>query len=325
MGRLFRRVVRTARGPRRVKRASAIRGADGRQYRVVAVDENENNEFADPPRKWGRVGILAGAWALALALGGWAAPGIAASGNPEIEDPRDEPSADAINAATRYLRFGTSTDPSRADDLVCDGASPDVSVDDLQGLRQSYAESLNGISDTDAGATNPVDTGDGILVEGTVEYISGDERMLEYFTITVEEQDGIFCVRDAKRVQEDGSEPSSDSTSAAGVEPSVLASNFVGFVVGIRNTEDPISSQCSDFTGITPEELLAAVDAWESGKGDAAGYVLSSEPVDSEENSITMFDVTVQLDADPYVENFEFRVGVQGDCVKSLEGGDGLM
>ena len=38
-----------------------------------------------------------------------------------------------------------------------------------------------------------------------------------------------------------------------------------------------------------------------------------------------MFDAEVSLQGDLRQDTFAFQVGVQGDCVAFLEGGDGLM
>ncbi|HEX2145744.1 MAG TPA: hypothetical protein VHG10_14685, partial [Glycomyces sp.] len=63
MGKLFRRVVRSARAKRSASSASTVHDGSGKRYRVVAVDEAETSEFPDPPRKRGRVGMMVGGWA----------------------------------------------------------------------------------------------------------------------------------------------------------------------------------------------------------------------------------------------------------------------
>jgi hypothetical protein len=38
-----------------------------------------------------------------------------------------------------------------------------------------------------------------------------------------------------------------------------------------------------------------------------------------------MFDAAIELDAGMKVGSFTFLIGVQGDCIASLEGGEGLI
>jgi hypothetical protein len=319
MGRLFRRVVRTARGPRRVRRAPAVRGADGRQYRVVAVDENENNEFADPPRKWGRVGIMAGVWAAALALGGWAAPGIAASGNPENVDPRDEAATDAEGAALRYLRYGSNEDLERAESALCEDASPELSANDFDAIRQSYADELGGITDIDVKTGDPAPSSDGISIAGTVSYISQGNRRQEEFLLTVQEDDGTYCVSNAVSLEDE--EPTDSESTGEAVDPEEVATVFMRSIVGERNPQAAAASQCSSYTGTTPEELDAAITDW----GATEAFLSGIEPAESTETSITAFTVEVTLKRELEQQAFAFVVGVQGDCVASLSGGDGLL
>jgi hypothetical protein len=321
---LFRRVVRTARGPRRVKRAPAVQGADGRQYRVVAVDETENNEFADPPRKWGRVGVMAGAWALALALGGWAAPGIAASGNPENVDPRDEAASSAKNAAWRYLRYGSNQDLERSEATLCDDASPEFTPNDLNGLRQSYADELGGITDVDLETGDPVPVSDGVTIAATLSYIYQGSQRHEEFVVTVQESNGAYCVSNAVRVQEE--EPSSSDGTGEAADPQAVATDFMRNIVNDRNPQAANASQCtSGYTGVTPEEIDAAIADWATSNGETTAFLNGVKPAESSETSVTAFEIEVALEGDLAQESFVFVVGVQGDCVASLSGGDGLL
>lgn len=322
MGRLFRRVVRTARRPRRTSGGTKFSTADGKQYRVVAVNEPENNEFADPPRKWGRVGVMAAAWALALALGGWVAPTFAASGNPENQDPRDEAATDAEGAALRYLRYGSNDDLDRAESALCDDASPELSPQDLDGIRQSYADELGGITDIDVKAGDPVPSTDGISVAGTVAYIAQGNRRTEDFLVTVQEDDGKYCVSNTVSLQEEEGPSETDGTSDV-VDPEELATDFLRAIVVERNAQAAAEFQCSDsdYTGTTPEELDAAITAW----GATTAFLNGIESAESSETSITAFDVEVTLKGDLKEDSFNFVVGVQGDCVALLNGGDGLI
>jgi hypothetical protein len=298
-----------------------VRGADGRQYRVVAVDENENNEFADPPRKWGRVGIMAGVWAAALALGGWAAPGIAASGNPENVDPRDEAATDAEGAALRYLRYGSNEDLERAESALCEDATPELSANDFDAIRQSYADELGGITDIDVKTGDPVPSSDGISIAGTVSYISQGNRRQEEFLLTVQEDDGTYCVSNAVSLEDE--EPTDSESTGETVDPEEVATVFMRSIVGERNPQAAAESQCSSssYTGTTPEELDAAITDW----GATEAFLSGIEPAESTETSITAYTVEVTLKRELEQQAFAFVVGVQGDCVASLSGGDGLL
>lgn len=322
---LFRRVVRSARGRPSGRRgsASAIRDASGNRYKVIAVNEAEANEFADPPRKWGRVGVMAGAWAIVLALGAWVAPGIAASGNEENQDPRDQPATDADGAALRYLRYGSSEDLERAEDALCDGASPELTPEDLDAIRQSYADQLGGITDVDPEVGDPVPTSDGISLAAQVFYISQGSQRVEDFLVTVQESDGIYCV---SNVTQPGAEeePSSGGPTGSPVDPEALASEFMTNIVGNRNVQAAEAIQCSTYEGISPQDLDAAIEEWASDNGNPTG-VVSVDPAESNESSATVFTAEVLLDGDVNRETFTFQVGVQGDCIASLEGGEGLM
>lgn len=325
MGRLFRRVARSARSRASAKRGSAsvVRDASGKRYKVTAVDDVEESKYADPPRKWGRVGVLAGGWAIVLALGAWVAPGIAASGNEENQDPRDQPATDAEGAALRYLRYGSTQDLERAASALCEDASPELTPEDLDEIRQSYAAELGGVTDVDLEVGDPVPTSDGIALAGTVYYIAEGSQRSEYFLVTVQESDGTYCVSDAVRPEEE--EPSSSGTSGPTIDPQELATEFMRAIVVDRSPQTAAADQCDTFEGITPEELHAAIDEWASTNGDTTAFLNGIEPSDASEGSTTAFAAEVSLRGEVIQEDFTFQVGVQGDCVASLEGGDELM
>ncbi|MBO3735616.1 hypothetical protein [Glycomyces niveus] len=319
MGRLFRRVVRTTRRPRRSGGGTKFSTADGKQYRVVAVNEPENNEFADPPRKWGRVGVMAAAWALALALGGWVAPTFAASGNPENQDPRDEAASSEKNAAWRYLRYGSNQELDRSEATICDGASPEVSPSDLDDLRQTYADELGGITDVDLETGDPVAGVDGATVAATVSYIYQSSQRHEEFVVTVQKSGDTYCVSNAVRLQDE--EPSSTNGTGEVVDPQDLATDFLRAIVVERNPQTAAALQCSSYTGPTPEELDLAITEW----GATTAFLNGIEQAESTETSVTAFSVEVSLTGDLDQESYAFVIGVQGNCVASLTGGDGLI
>lgn len=302
-----------------------MQGADGRQYRVVAVTENENNEFADPPRKWGRVGIMAAAWAATLALGAWAAPGIAASGNPENVDPRDEAATDASGAALRYIRYGSNEDLERADAALCEGASPELSSGEIDEIRQAHDAELGGITRTDFESEEPIQATDGIQITITVAYIYEAQQDFEDFVVTVLEKDGTYCVSDALLVA--GEEPGTGDGTGEPVDPKAVARDLMQAVVLDHDVAAAAEFQCpsASYSGITPEALDAAIAEWASANGKANGVIDTIKPAESSESSITAFDFTIKLTGDLTVESYVFTVEVQGNCVSSIAGGDGLM
>lgn len=321
MGRLFRRVVRTARGPRRASRGSTVRSSDGRQYRVVAVNRVEDTEFADPPRKWGRVGLMAGVWALALAFGGWIAPTVAASGNPENVDSQDQPASSAKQTTYRYLQNGSDLDVEQAKAELCDGASPETSPADLNDLRQKYETEKKGITRIDVTTGTPVEGPDGITVAGTVSYISDAKPVYEDFLVTARENgDGSFCVLNAVHLPAE--EPGPDEGSGEPVEPRDLAAEFMRSFIGEEpNPQAAVDLQCSDYTGITPTELDAAIKEW----GTISSFLSSVDDAESSEASIKAFTVEVKLKRELEELTVNLVVGVQGDCIASMTGGDGLL
>jgi hypothetical protein len=302
-----------------------VTNASGKRYRVVAVDEVEAAEFADPPRKWGRVGMMASCWAVVLLLGASVAPGFAASGSEEAQDPRDDSATDAEGAALRYLRFGSSEDMDRAESTLCEDADPELTPAGLDAIRQSYAEELGGITDVSVSTEAPIIGADGAAFAGTVTYNSQGGRRFEYFVVTVQENNGTYCVSDAVRAQDE--EPSPDETGGTGpaVDPGGLANDFLTIVVGNRDPETAADMQCDPDTGITAHDIDAAVTEWAAQNGFRSGTALGANQVESTESSITMLEAKIELKGDVSVEEFAFQIGVQGDCIASVEGGGSLM
>ncbi|MEU6246681.1 hypothetical protein [Glycomyces sp. NPDC047010] len=315
---LIRRTIRRA----RTSRPATVADTAGKRYRVIPADDPETAAYADPPRKWPRVTTLAATWALILALGTWIAPVFAASGNEENQDPRDQAATDAEGAAWSYLRYGSNEDLDRAEDALCDGASPEIPPSGLDAIRQSYADDLGGITRVDVEIGDPVPTGDGIALAGTVSYISEGTQRHEEFVVTVQEHDGTYCVSDAN--QPAAESPNPGGPSDPGIDPETLAAEFLTYIVGTRNLDDAGELQCSTYTGITPQELDGAIEAWSAEKGTATGFV-SVDPAESPDSSTSTFAAEVTLDGDLNLETFDFEIAVEGDCVASLEGGDALM
>ncbi|MCD0442294.1 hypothetical protein LO763_01470 [Glycomyces sp. A-F 0318] len=285
------------------------------------MDEAEAAQFADPPRKWARVGAMAGSWAVVLALGAWVAPGFAAGGSDEEGDSRDEPASTANNAAWRYLRYGSNEDADRAEASLCDDASPELTPADLDTIRQAYADELGGITRVDLETGDPVQSSDGIMVAGTVSYIYQGTQRHEDFVVTVQENDGSFCVSNATQPDDEADQPSASEGTESAVDPKTVAADFLRAVVVERNPQAAIAMQCDSYSGITAQDLDAAIADWTATNGATTGYLNS---LDSAEGPM-VFEAEIKLDGDLKIETFAFQLAVQGDCVESLEGGDGLV
>jgi hypothetical protein len=327
---LIRRVAGRGRRGRSVGSGSGstITDATGKRYRFVPVNETDEAAFADPPRRWGRVGILAGGWAIILALGATVAPGFAASGDEDNVDARDQEATDAVGAAWSYLKYGSDNDPDRAQATLCDDASPEQTPADLDDIRQTYDDQLGGIERIDLDIGDPMSLSEGIVIPGEVIYIYQGHQRHEDFLVTVQENDGTYCVSNAVQVQEEepsASDDTSDGATSEAVDPQELAADFMRTIVIDREPQAAAALQCPSFTGITAEDLDAAIAEWSSTNGSTTGYLNSLEPAETSESSITMFDVEVRLDGELNIETFAFSLGVQGNCVASLEGGEGLI
>ncbi|MDA1361706.1 hypothetical protein O1R50_18910 [Glycomyces luteolus] len=266
---------------------------------------------------------MAGAWAVALMLGAWVAPGFAASGNPENQDPRDEAASSAKQAANRYLRWGSDLDLDRAEAALCDDASPEVTPSDLDAIRQSYDDEMGGITRIDLTTGEPVAGTDGTTVAATVSYVSDARPSYEDFVVTVQERDGGYCVSNAVRVESE--EPSSDDSTGEAVDPKALATDFMRATVVDREPTTAAALQCDSYASTTPQEIDAAITEWAATNGETTAFLAAVNPAESSETSVTTYDVEITLDAGLNQESFVFAVGVQDDCVASLTGGDGLI
>jgi len=268
---------------------------------------------------------MAAGWAILLALGTWVAPGFAASGSDEDNDPRDEAATDAKGAAWSYLRYGSNQEPDRAEATLCEGASPELTPADLDQIRTSYSDELGGIADIDLETGDPVSSAEGITVAATVSYIYQGTQRHEDFMVTVQENDGTYCVSNATQVKDEGEQPSNGGGTEQPVDPETVATDFVRGIVVDRDAATGTAAQCTPFTGITAQDLDQAINDWAATNGAASGYLNSVEPADSPESSVTVYEIEVVLEGDLTQENFVFQVGVQGNCVASLEGGEDLM
>jgi hypothetical protein len=252
------------------------------------------------------------------------APGFAASGSDEDNDSRDQAATDAEGAALRYLRYGSNEDMERAEAALCEDASPELTPSDLDDIRQSYDEALGGIERVDLETGDPVPSTEGIDIAGTVSYIYRGNQRHEEFLVTVQEKDGTYCVSNAVQAQEE-EEPSSEGATGETIDPQALAADFLRSVVVDRDPQAATSLQCSAYTGITAQDLDAAIADWAATNGSTTGYLNSLEPADATGNAVTMFETEVRLDGELNIETFVFQIGVQGDCIASIEGGDDLM
>lgn len=314
---LIRRTIRRA----RPSRPATVADTSGKRYRVVPADDPETAAYADPPRTWPRVATMAGAWALVLALGSWIAPAFAASGSEENQDPRDQAATDAEGAAWSYLRYGSNQDLDRAEAALCDGASPELSPSDLDGIRQSYADELGGITRVDVELGDPVSSSDGIAITGTVSYVSEGTQRHEEYLVTVQEHDGTYCVSDADRPAAEIPTATPDEGATQEIDPQEVATDFLRTVVADRDPATAEAMQCSAFTGITAQDLDDAITEWVAVNGATTGYLNGISPAEAD----GAFETEIVLQGELNQESFTFQIAVEGDCVASLGGGDALM
>ncbi|GAA2269523.1 hypothetical protein GCM10009853_023880 [Glycomyces scopariae] len=319
---LFRRTIRRARTARRTG-APTVSDAAGKRYRVVPVDDPETAKYADPPRKWPRVGAMAAVWAVVLGLGAWIAPAFAASGSEQNEDSRDQAAIDATGAALRYIENSTKSNFERADAALCEDSSPALTPEALEAISMSFSEELGNITRYDFSADDPVQGAEGISVPVTVTYLFLGAQRYGDFLVTVQEGEGVFCVSDTIRTGGDEPSDSETGTTEADVDTEALAAEFLTNIVANRRPDDAKALQCENYEGVTAQELDTAVQAWTSQYGETIAAV-SVDPADSED-SIEMFDAKVILDGDTSRDTYEFKIGVQGDCIASLDGGDELL
>lgn len=325
---LFRRVVGRGRGSRSGRRGSssagrggsgaAIRDASGKRYRVVEVDETAEAEFADPPRTWSRVGALAAGWAIVLVLGGWIAPGFAASSS-GLEDDSDE-IVDAKGAAWVYLSEASNENLDLANDALCDDAEPQVTPAAIDSIRQSYIDLYGGITNVGVSTGETIATSNGVNVPSLVKYdVDGPDDPGEEFLITVQERSGTYCVFDVVWLQDE--DPSPEETSGEVVDPKSVATNFLRMIVvnAERNLAAAAALECSPAPEFDAHDLDAAIAAWEelntTAEGTANGFINSLVPA---EGSVTAFTAEIELRGDLANETFTFDIGVQGDCVSSI-------
>ncbi|GAB3656017.1 hypothetical protein [Glycomyces tarimensis] len=286
-----------------------------RAYKVVPVDGDEP-AFGDPPRNWGRVASMAGVWAIVLLAGAWMAPSFASGGNEGDTDARDQPATDEINAASRYLRFGSDGDTERVEAVLCDGAAPETGASDLVDLRESYEGELGTYPEVEVDTQTPIASPDGYEVDATVSYISGDGIREESFTVTILLNGGDYCVAEAVRHIED--DPSGG--------PGELDLDILRFIVWDRDPDAATATQCSDYTGPSAQKLLDAVEAWESANGEGTSYAV---PIGSEAratpNAVTTFPYEVVMDGEGTDQTFNFEVTISGECVLEVSGGEDLL
>lgn len=232
----------------------------------------------------------------------------------EDTDPRDQSPTSAEAAAMAYLRYGSIEEPDRTESVLCEGASPAVSPADLAEIRDDYADELGGITGIDVSSNTPVTAEDGILVEARVTYISTGVQRHENLTVTVQELGDEFCVSDA--AQSDQTDPSSSASN-----PEDIAAHFVG-----SDPEEAQELQCATYAGLTPDEVNQAISDWESQNGEGYAYVSTVVPAaEAGPDVATVFDVELVLQGDFAREAFTFVVTVEGNCVASMEGGEGLI
>lgn len=299
--------------------SSSFVGGDGRRFAVVEVEDGAGVEFGDPSRGWGRVLFLVVGWVVLVFVGAGVAPGFAASGSTENESVLDDDPLSPKHAANRYLTFGTEEDPDKAKALICDDTFPEVTPEDLDEIRQSYGD----ITDVDVSTGDPVPEGDSFIFTTTVYFYVDTKPDEKQFEVTVQESGETYCVSNAVELQVDNPGPDDPTPGSPDLDPEVLANDFMAQVVGNRELTPAKNLLCESYSDITVEDLLAAVDAWEAKNGWRSGSIRGATPIEAE-STITMFSVEVKLEGD-ITQTFTFEVGVQGDCIASLAGGESLI
>ena len=284
-------------------------------YRVVPVDDEP--DFGDPPRNWGRVASMAGVWAVLLFGGFLVAPGFASGGGEEETRARDQPATDEINAASRYLRFGSDGDTERAAEVLCDDAVPEVTAAELVDLRVSYEEELGSYPEIEVSTEIPVASADGYEINVTTSYISGEDIRRETFTITVRTSGEGYCVQEVIRHVKNG----------PGGQEGDMDLDFLRFIVWDRDLGAATNIQCSEYSGPSAKTLLAAVEAWESKYGaDGTSY---AAPIGTEAHAIpgavAEFPYEIVMSGGAFKETFDFSVTISGDCVLEVTGGESLL
>ncbi|WP_162181666.1 hypothetical protein [Glycomyces tenuis] len=263
---------------------------------------------------------MAGLWAVVLLGGAWIAPGFASGGGEEETDPRDQPATDEVNAASRYLRFGSDGDTERAEEVLCDDADPEVTAGELVELRASYEEELGSYPETEVSTDLPTITAEGVDIGATVSYIAGNSFREEQFTISVRAEGDNYCVSQVVRHE---SEEEEDETGAA-VDPQELAAKYLSAIFVIRDLEAASDYQCAEYEGPGPEELDGALAEWETLFGEATAIQsFDGDPAPS--GTQTGVPMSVELSATQATESFSFEVTVEGDCVSALAGGEALL
>lgn len=314
---------------RRLGRKLAAASGPGSAQSVSSVPgAPEDEDFQDPPRHWGRVGALVGVWALVLGGGAWFAPAFASGGSDENIDPRDEAATDANGAVIRYLRYGSRGDSERADDAICEGATPQLSPEDLLEIRDHFAETAfdDDIPDIEVEPHDPVSSENGTSIPATVAYIpgGGGQRYAE-FLVTIQESDGEYCVSDAVRTDE----PDDSGSTGPGVDPQTVATEYLRTIFVNPQEDKAEGYQCAGYDGLKFSEIEQGIADWEAANTAAGGELESyltglPSPLANASGESEVFEAEVRLDG-LTSETFVFEVAVQGDCVASLTGGEGLI
>ncbi|WP_199034196.1 hypothetical protein [Glycomyces salinus] len=313
---VFRRTRRLGR------KLAAASGPGGSQSVSSVPGVPEDEDFQDPPRHWGRVGALVGVWALVLGGGAWFAPAFASGGGNDATDPRDEAPPTATSAAWSYLRYGTNGETERAQRIVCDGANQGLTPADLQTLRDEIsADYLEGRTpDLDVSIDESSAVEEGYSIKVTVFYVSGRQEPRTFIVTVQGVNDEEYCVSDVAL-----SDESANDGESVEDDPEQTASDYLALLLGARDAEPAIAAQCDPYKGVDPDELVEAISEWEAQNGASTGYVVDTELTEASDENLSIIKVEAALEGDFQTLDLTFEVGVQPDCVNSLEGGDELM
>ncbi|WP_026923438.1 hypothetical protein [Glycomyces arizonensis] len=289
-----------------------------RAYKVVPVDEDEP-DFGDPPRNWGRVASMAGVWVVVLLGSAWMAPGFASGGSDEDLPASEQPPTDPIDASDRYFDYGFGSDFDAAREVLCEGAEPEVTPEALGQLRSEYEVYLKEYPAVEILPVETGSTGGQTHLKVTVTFIGGERNPSEAFQVVTEAVGDTYCVASVS-----GESSGDDPDEAKGPGGRELAAEYLDSIVREKNPdpEHADSLICKDdYEGPKPQELLEAIQSWEESNVKATSYILrhGEEPVPAADGSLT-YQYHVVLDPSGQGDfRFLFEVTVTPEnCVSSL-------
>jgi hypothetical protein len=280
----------------------------------------QDQSFDDPPRSWARVAALAGAWALVLALGSWIVPAVAAGGpGGDANIPASERGPEsAREAAWVYLQRGSENNAEQFNLAICDGADPEVGLEELAALTSQHEEGLRGRPQIETETDEQAPSDRGAVIDARVRYLHSGRIAEEEFTVTVVREGSSYCVIDAIH-------PIVDQDGASLDNLRQVAVDFLNSIAFERNPDGAL--QCENYDGVDPQLLIGAIEAWEAQNGEAIG---TASRRDNEPVSVTVdgrvFPYNVVLRAVTGNTSYQVDIEVTYDgCVSTIFGGEELL